>query len=922
MARSNRVAANLGQGRVRVTAIKGRTIGGGQQATKSLRRIAPMLLVGTVLGGLPGMVQAQAVAPAPISDGPLVAPLPGSGIVRSVNVAGSQRLEPDTVRSYIKLKAGDPYTRETLDQALKDLYATELFADVQIRDDAGALTIQIRENPVINRIVLEGNKRLKDEKIRPEIRLAPRQIFTRSKARADVARIIELYRRQGRFAATVEPKMVQLDQNRVDIVFEINEGAKSKVRQINVIGNKAFDAGELRSEMATKESRFYRFFSSGDSYDPDKLAYDQQKLRQFYLTNGYADFRVISAVAELTPDKRDFIITYVIEEGDRYKFGDIGAESEIRDIKPDTLKALIRIKKGDWYNAKLVEDTVDGITETTGLLGFTPDVRPDFVRDKDALTMSVTFKVNDSPRVYVESININGNTHTKDKVIRREFRLTEGDAFNSFRVKRSRDRIQSLGYFQEKLEIEQKPGSAPDRVVLEANVEEKSTGELQVSAGFSSLEKFIVDLSIRERNFMGKGQEIRASVNYSSYSKSIEAGFTEPYLFDKNIAIGGDIFRRDYNSFNYINNNDRQTTYEQTTTGFQIRLGVPLTEYVSLALRYGLSFDDVSLDKNTFYYDTDGDGDAECDPLLAGRYLCDAIGKRTTSSIGYSLVFDNLNNRVRPSRGQRVILSQDFAGVGGSVKYIRTRLNGDKYWNVGSGFIFSLGGEGGAILPLGGSPGAGVDAVRLTDRFFLGEPQMRGFDIRGIGPRVKRVYLDGTEYSDDALGGRYYYRGRAELEIPLGSGAREMGLRPSLFLDVGSVFGVKKPNPTATFVDTNGDGIIDPIVRPVRDTAGNPLYLIPAGQTNAGTYTTCATGQIASGGTTCSGTVANTAATNSITPFTEEFLGNTWKPRVSVGFGVNWNSPFGPFRIDIAKALVKHKGDDTKLFTFNVGTQF
>lgn len=906
--------------------MKARTIGGERQAMNSLRRMGPLLLVGTILGGMP-VAAAYAQDAAPAASAPAAAALPGSGVVRTIAVAGSQRLEPDTVRSYIKLKPGDPYTRETLDQALKDLYATELFADVQIRDDHGALTIQVRENPVINRIVLEGNKRLKEEKIRPEIRLAPRQIFTRSKARADVARIIELYRRQGRFAATVEPKMVQLDQNRVDIVFEINEGAKSKVRQINIIGNQHFSAGELEGEMATKASRFWRIFSSNDSYDPDRLAYDQQKLRQFYLTQGYADFRVISAVAELTPDKRDFIITYVIEEGDRYKFGDIDAESEIRDIKPDTLKALIRIRKGDWYNAKTVEDTVDAITETTGLLGFTPDVRPDFVRDKDKLTMSVTFKVNDAPRVYVEDIAINGNTHTKDKVVRREFRLSEGDAFNSFRVKRSRDRIQSLGYFQEKLEIEQKPGSAPDRVVLEANVEEKSTGELQVSAGFSSLEKFIVDLSIRERNFMGKGQEVRAGVNYSTYSKSIELGFTEPYLMDKNIALGFDVFRRDYNSFNYYGN-DRRTTYEQTTTGFQVRAGVPLTEYVSLALRYGLSFDDVSLDKNTFYM-VNSQGELVCDPLLAGRYLCDALGKRTTSSVGYSLVFDNLNNRVRPSRGQRVVFSQDVAGLGGSVRYVRSRIDADKYWNVGSGFIFSLGVEGGAILPLQSSPGPGVDAVRLTDRFFLGEPQMRGFAIRGIGPRVLRIPYDADgkpitnrdQMYDDALGGRYYYMSRAELEIPLGSGAREMGLRPSIFLDVGSVFGVKKPLPTATFEDTDGDGKLDPVTRPVRDSSGNPLYLIPEGQTNAGTYTTCVTGQKNDAGT-CVGSVPNNAATNSYGPWDEKFLGDTWKPRVSVGFGVNWNSPFGPFRIDIAKALVKRDGDDTKLITFNVGTQF
>ncbi|ODU20912.1 MAG: outer membrane protein assembly factor BamA [Sphingomonas sp. SCN 67-18] len=892
----------------------------------------PTLLVGTVLAGIsaPALGQQQA-APAPVAaPAPAPAPQPGSGTIRSVNVVGSQRLEPDTVRSYVQLRPGEPYTRESLDQALKDLFATELFADAEIRDNQGALTIVIKENPVINRIVLEGNKRLKEDKIRPEIRLAPRQIFTRSKVRADIARIIELYRRQGRFAASIEPKMVMLDQNRVDIIFEISEGAKSKVRQINIIGNEKFSDSALRSEMATKQSRFFRFFSSSDSYDPDRLSYDQSKLRQFYLTQGYADFRVISAIAELTPDRRDFIITYVVEEGDRYKFGDVKVESDLRDFKPEGIKRLLPMKKGDWYDAKQVEDTVNSITETAGLFGYAfAEVNPNFERDKDSLTMGLTFRVEEAPRVYIERIDINGNTTTQDKVVRREFRLQEGDAFNSFMVKRSQDRINSLGYFQEKLEVEQKPGSAPDRIVLETNVEEKSTGELQLSAGFSSLERFIVNASITQRNFRGKGQTLRASVNYSSYSKSVELGFTEPYLFDRNIAIGGDVFRRDLNSFNFNLSGDRNTTYEQTTTGFQIRLGVPLTEYVQLQGRYGLSTDKVSLDRQTFFFN------GECDPLLAGRYLCDAIGNRTTSSLGYSLVFSNLNNSIRPTAGQRAVFSQDFAGLGGSVKYLRSRLEAKKFWGVGGGFVFSVGAEGGYVLPFGSGEGPGIDKVRLTDRFFLGEPQIRGFDIRGVGPRVQRIpyttdsdgnqvlVTDRRQIFDDALGGRAYYMARAELEIPLGSGAREMGLRPSIFVDAGAVFGVKRPKATATF-ETDEDGVLLPIIRPIKDADGNPLFVVPVGDDaanpnpNAGSVTTCSTGF----GEGCVGTIVNVAQVNTISPFKEEFLGNSAKPRISVGFGVNWNSPFGPLRIDIAKALLKERGDDTKLFTFNVGTQF
>ncbi|MBP6380714.1 MAG: outer membrane protein assembly factor BamA, partial [Sphingorhabdus sp.] len=372
------------------------------------------------------MVSLSAV-PVAAQTGEATIAAPQDSTIRSINVVGTQRLEADTVRSYIRLRVGQQWTQAAGDQALKDLYATELFADVSVRNNAGDITIDVRENPVINRIILEGNKRIKNDKIEPEIKLAPRQIYSRSKVRADVARIVELYKRQGRFAAQVEPKLVQLDQNRVDIVFEITEGPKSKVRQINIIGNDKFSDGKLRGEMVTKQARLTSIFSSGTSYDPDRLAFDQQKLRQFYLTEGFADFRVVSAVAELTPDKKDFIITYVVEEGERYKFGEVKVDSKIRDFKSEALTSSLRMKNGDWYNAKMVEDTVEGLQESAGLFGYAfAEVNPQFNRDKDALTMSITFDIAEAQRVFVERIDINGNTITQDKVVRREFRLNEG----------------------------------------------------------------------------------------------------------------------------------------------------------------------------------------------------------------------------------------------------------------------------------------------------------------------------------------------------------------------------------------------------------------------------------------------------------------------------------------------------------------
>lgn len=888
----------------------------------SRKKLLSGLMLGTVLGGFAGPALAQTNQDSEASASGDAVQLQPAAVIRTIDVEGSQRIEPDTVRSYVELQIGQPYTRALLDEALRDLFETELFADVEIRDNFGDLTIVVQENPVINRILVEGNRRIDDDDLRAEIQLAPRQIFTRSRVRADVARIIELYRRRGRFAANVEPQMVTLDQNRVDIVYEINEGPRSRVQQINVIGNEIFSDGDLRSEMATKQSRFFRFFSSRDTYDPDRLAFDQQRLRQFYLTEGYADFRVVSAVAELTPDRRDFIITYVVEEGERYRFGTVELDSDLRDFNEDQFNQIIPIDEGDWYNAQRIEDTIDALNETAGFLGYAfAEARPQFNINREERTMDVRFRIDQTPRVYVEAINVNGNTITRDKIVRREFRIHEGDAFNSFAIRRTQNRIRSLGFFQEELEIEQQPGSAPDRIVLAANLEERATGELQVSAGFSSLESFILNLSIRQRNFLGRGQELRAGVNYSSYSNSIELGFTEPYLFDRNIALGVDLFRRDLNSFNFVGG-QRNTTYEQVTTGFQVRAGVPLTEYWTLALRYGLSNDDVSLDRQTFFINN------QCSPLLAGRFLCDAIGNRIVSSLGYSIVYNDLDNNIRPSRGRRLVFSQDFAGLGGDVQYLRSRIDADRFWNLGSGFIFGLSAEAGYIHSFENRGGAGVDDVRLTDRFFLGEPQIRGFDIRGVGPRVLRIpYITGTnelvtdrrQISDDAIGGRAYYLGRAELEIPLGTGARELGFRPSIFIDAGAVFGVTDPVlQTFPCLDANGNvtgqtpcsgsDVPGVILIPIQDASGNQLFIDNV------------TGQLTPDATT-NGT-ANTVANQTIAPFLERFRGDSPRPRVTIGAGVNWNSPFGPFRLDFAYALLKNDGDDDKIFSFNIGTQF
>ena len=828
--------------------------------------------------------------------------------VRTVTVKGNQRLEPETVRAYANLYPGQTYTRETLDAAIKALYATGLFADATITGtETGDLVINVRENPVINRIVLEGNKRLKDDKIMPEIKLAPRQIFTRSAVRSDVDRILELYRRQGRFAARVEPKIVQLDQNRVDVVFEIHEGDLAKVRAINILGNKSFPDDRLRKEMYTRQAGgILGFLKSNDTYDPDRLAADQQKLRAFYLTQGYADFRVVQALAELTPDRRDFVITYVVEEGPRYHFGTVEADSALRDFPNATVLKLAKIQPGSWFNAKEVEDAVTNLNEAAGTLGYAfADINPAYNRDSDKKLMNLTIKVGTTPRVYVERIDVTGNTTTRDKVIRREFRLNEGDAFNAQKVKRSQDRIKSLGYFDEKFEIKQSEGSAPDRIVLGANVEEKPTGQLSLSGGYSSLERFVIQLGLSQNNFLGKGQSVNAAINYSAYSKSAVLGWSDPYFLDKSISFGGQIFRQDYSSFNYIGNN-RNTTYKQTTTGGLLTLGFPLNEYWNLGTRYKLSKDNVSLDKSTFYTDPDGAGPLapRCDPLKAGSYLCEELGNRLTSLIGWSTLYDDTDG-IHPTKGQQLTFSQDFAGLGGDVRYLRTQAFATKYHSFGS-WILQLHGEAGYIKALQSGADQFTDPIRITDRFFASS--IRGFDIRGIGPRVIRIpydaqgkleALDVNKDYNEALGGKAFYLARVELELPVSASIKSMGLRPSVYADAGSLWDITQPNLTNI------------VATCIPKTTG-------VGTAYSSMSADCTTN--ATGGPLPAG--VDPTKFNASPGFREFFLGNSPKPRVSIGIGVNWVSPFGPLRLDIAKALVKQRGDDPKLFTFNVGTQF
>ena len=685
----------------------------------------------------------------------------GGDRIADIRIEGIQRIEPETVRSYLLLQPGDPWDPEKVDKSLKALFATGLFADVKLTRQGNTLVVSVVENPIINRIAFEGNSKLADKDLNSEIQLRPRTVYTRTRVQNDVNRILQLYRRRGRFAATVEPKVIQLSENRVDLVFEINEGPSTGVRSINFVGNREFSDSTLRGVIETKESRWYRFLSTSDTYDPDRLTYDRELLRKFYLTEGYADFRVASAVAELTPDRDGFVITFTVEEGERYRFGNIDVNITLKDLPKEQVLPLLTVQSGDWYNAEAVERSIAALTDALGNRGYAfVEVKPEVTRNREARTVDIVFNVREGPQVYVERIDINGNVRTLDRVIRREFRLVEGDAFNTGKMQRSKERIQNLGFFK-KVEVSNTQGSAPDRTVIAVEVEEQSTGELSLGVGFSTSDGPLADISVRERNFLGRGQDVRIGTVVSLRSQQVDLSFTEPYFLDKNIAAGVDLFEvKTSPTTNFFSG--VSPVYQQFSYGGALRAGYQISENLRQTFKYTARSDkitDVSSDASLFIQ------------LQAGTH--------TTSSIGQVLLYDRRDNRLDPTSGYFASIGNDFAGVGFGVQYVRNKVNVGYYYPVAPEWVLSFTGEAGDIFGWGG------EKVLLQDRFFVGGDNLRGFEPAGIGPR--------DAISSDALGGNKYYLGSVALTVPLGL-PKELGVSGRVFTDFGTLFSNDQKN--------------------------------------------------------------------------------------------------------------------------------
>lgn len=739
---------------------------------------------------------------------PTLAQSLSGGNIQEIRIEGTQRIEPETVRSYMRVNPGEPFDPLKLDQSLKNIFSTGLFADVTMRREGDTLIVSVVENPIINRIAFEGNQRLDDETLQNEIELRPRVVFTRTRVQNDSQRILEIYRRSGRFAVSVEPKVIQLPQNRVDLVFEINEGPLTSIKAINFIGNQVFSDGDLRSQIATAEEAFWRIFSSSDTYDPDRLTFDRELLRRFYLSEGYADFRVLSVVAELTPERDGFIVTFTVEEGAQYAFGTIDITTSLRNLDPEALRESLLTEEGETYDATAIETTVDSLTEIVGNLGYAfVEIRPRATRNRDNLTIDIDYEINEGPKVFVERIDIEGNVRTLDRVVRREMRLVEGDAFNTSKVRRSRQRIQNLGFFSS-VEIVNDQGTAEDKTIIKVTVEEQSTGDLSFGAGFSTDVGPIGTVGLRERNFLGRGQDVRVGVSVSGERSQLDLSFTEPYFLDRNLAAGFDVFR--------IINEQEESSFDETRTGGSLRAGYNLTENIRQVLRYTLE------DKEIDNVEND-----------ASLLVKNEEGRALESSISQEISYDTRDSRFDPHEGLVLRLRNEYAGVGGDIYYVKNSVGGGYYVTFAEDYTASVRGEVGHILGLG-------QDTRISDRFFLGGSGLRGFAPAGVGPR------DGV--TDDALGGKQFYTGTLEFSFPIGL-PEDLNVRGRLFTDVGSTWDV--------------DGDLDGVQ--LQDEAS---------------------------------------------------------PRVAVGTGVSWNSPFGPLVLDLGFAVNKEEFDETEILSFSFGTQF
>ncbi|MFO1140867.1 MAG: outer membrane protein assembly factor BamA [Amaricoccus sp.] len=716
----------------------------------------------------------------------------GTAVFSRIDVAGNQRVEADTIRAFAGIEPGQAVTPEQMNLAVRKLFDTGLFQDVQVMPEAGRLVITVVENPTINQIAFEGNDALDDDKLTEAIQLKPRLAYSVAAAEADAQRIIDAYRAQGRYAASVVPVIIRLPENRVNLVFQISEGRKVGIQRISFFGNNAFSDRRLRRVIHTSQSNWFSFIFGNNTYDADRLEADKEALRQFYLERGYIDFRVLSATADLARERTGFFLSFTLDEGQRYNFGKITVSSSIPTLTAAAFEPLAYpVTGGGVYNVKLVDRVVQRMTYQAGQGGYAfAEIQPQITKNPATHTVDINFHLVEGQRVFIERIDISGNTRTLDRVIRRQFHVVEGDAFNSREIKDAEDRIKGLGYFKNAT-VSVQPGSDPSHALVDVQVEEQPTGSLSLGGAYSTSEGISAQVSLTERNFLGRGQTVSATVTGGKQFANYELGFTEPALFDRDLLAGFRIY--------YRQNNFEEQSFQTTDYGLEPRIGFPLSENGRLTLRYHLSNDDIyNVQDNT------------------SLIIINEQGALYTSAVGFTYTYDRRNSVVDPTAGFILTLNQEFAGLGGEVDHSKTMGSAKVYSSYfDEDLVLSAEFEGGMIFS-----GQGT---RITDRFSTGGDSFRGFARNGLGPRdfcggadeVICLPPQQDQRVDEAVGGNYYGVLRMDASFPIGI-PQEYGIYGGVFADVGSLWGLD---------DTDGSmGTVDAGMH-IRSSVGVSLFV-------------------------------------------------------------------------------------------------
>ncbi len=682
--------------------------------------------------------------------------------VEKIIIEGNKRVESATIENYLKIKPGDEATTLSQEDSIHSLYSTSLFDDVKISYASGVLKVTVQETPLIIKVVIKGNSKIGTKNINKEILTKSGRSLKNKEIEHDIAKITEMYKKSGRFAVTVTSQVEKLKNNRAKVIFSISEGPKTSVRKIRFVGNEHYSTDHLRSIILTKEKAWYKFLSSDDTYDPDRMEYDLVLLSQFYQSMGYADFKILSSNAELSTTKDYFILTYAFDEGKKYNFGTVEVQNNIPDIKTAYIKRLINIRKGRVFSSKAIEQTEDKIADWLGNKGY-PQVNVYHILEKDSKghIANIRFIVDPAEKVYIGKIDIHGNLKTKDKVIRREFRIAEGDVFNRSYIEKADRNLRNLNYF-EKVKIKTNPTNEPTRYDLDVEVQEKSTTSIGLEGGYNTSSGPFGRISFDDRNLLGTGKYFNTALQVAKRNTAYSIGITDPYFMDKDISLGTSLFYTHVGSGHVNQFFGESNAYTLNTKGARTSLGYDLADDLQHSIFYTIKRDDLSVSETQ-----------------ESIMIKEQIGRYTTSAVGQTLTLNMADNLYAPKSGYILSGTQEYAGVGGDNIYLKHEASLATYTSWAENKVtLKLSGETGNIH------GLKKRTVRITDRFNLGDQTLRGFAARGIGPREKRT--------GEALGGKKYYSATAELQFPIGA-PEEFSLSGALFTDVGGVWGVDIP---------------------------------------------------------------------------------------------------------------------------------